>query len=129
MGRTFLDHVDLRVESFERSLPLYDALFLALGMGRIWRSERWVGYGYAEVEVPFFAITEEAGHRGNHNRIAFAAETKETVDLVGQAIRAAGGQGIEGPEFCPEYHAGYYAVFFEDGDGNRFEVCCHSAQG
>ncbi len=129
MAGTFLDHVDLRVADFERSLPRYDALFEALGMGQTWRSARWVGYGCAAMEVRFFAITEKADHRGKHNRIAFAAETKEAGDRVGEAIRAAGAREIEGPKFCPEYDPGYCAACFEDDDGNRFEVCCHSAQG
>jgi hypothetical protein len=27
-------------------------------------------------------------------------------------------------ELCAEYSPGYYAVFFEDPDGNKLEICC-----
>lgn len=124
----FFDHVDLRVTDLARSLPLYDALFTALGMRRIWQNEHWTGYGYGPMEIPFFGVTQAADQRGSLTRIAFAADTREEVDRAGAAIRAAGALAIEGPEFCPEYHPGYYAVFFEDQDGNRFEVCCHTAE-
>ena len=30
---------------------------------------------------------------------------------------------IEGPGIHPEYGDDYYAVFFEDPDGNRYEIC------
>ena len=39
--------------------------------------------------------------------------------------RAAGARNIEGPEVYEE--PGYYAVFFEDPDGNKLEVCYRTA--
>jgi predicted lactoylglutathione lyase len=46
------------------------------------------------------------------------------VDNITELVRQIGGQNIEGPEICTEYSPGYYAVFFEDPDGNKLEVCC-----
>jgi hypothetical protein len=43
---------------------------------------------------------------------------------VAALVRKIGGQNLEGPEICAEYSPGYYAVFFEDPDGNKLEVCC-----
>lgn len=128
MAGKFIDHVDMRVQDFRISLPLYDTFLGALGLRRVWENERWAGYGYAPMETPFFALTQEPSHRGTAARIAFAADTKAEVDAVGAAIRDTGARSIEGPAFCPEYHPGYYAVFFVDPDGNRFEVCCHDAE-
>jgi predicted lactoylglutathione lyase len=34
---------------------------------------------------------------------------------------------VEGPEYCHDYTSGYYAVSFEDADGNKWEVCCRNA--
>src|SRR5207237_9783520 len=73
--------------------------------------------------VPFIALNEEPGHRGNSNRIAFRAESDEEVDRLGEIVRQAGARNVEGPEYCHEYTPGYYAVFFEDGDGNKWEIC------
>lgn len=127
MPGRFIDHVDLRVRSFTASGPLYDAFLGALGMHRVAESSRWIEYGYQPMAAPYFALTEEPGHQGSASRIAFAADSRGEVDRVGAAIRDGGWRQIEGPDFCPEYHPGYYAVFFEDPDGNRFEVCCHTA--
>ena len=69
----------------------------------------------------FFGVTESAGHVANENRIAFWAETDAEVDRVAEVARLAGARNLEGPL---AHAPGYYAVFFEDPCGNRFEVCC-----
>ena len=43
-------------------------------------------------------------------------------------IRDAGAQVVEGPEYNAEYTPDYYAMFFEDEDGNKREVCCRTAR-
>ncbi len=71
-------------------------------------------------------MNEEPGHRGNANRFAFWADSEEEVNRLGEIVRAAGAQKVEGPEYCAEYTPGYYAVFFEDTDGNKWEICCRN---
>jgi len=123
----FIDHVDLRVRSARAATPFYDAFFGALGLRRMTADDvAWVEYAYADGTTPYFALTSEAGHRGNANRIAFAADSRVEVDQAWAAVRDTGAVAIEGPGLCPEYDPTYYAVFFEDSDGNRFEVCCHA---
>lgn len=126
----FIDHIDLRVRSLVRARPFYDAFLGALGLHRITGDDalEWAGYAYGHEEpisTPFFGLMPDPGHLGNATRIAFAADSRAEVDTVAAAVRAAGAAAVEGPELCLEYHPTYYAVFFEDGDGNRFEVCCH----
>ena len=67
------------------------------------------------------SINEEPGHRVNVTRFAFWADTEAEVNRLGAIIREAGAQKVEGPEYCHEYTPGYYAVFFEDADGNKWE--------
>ena len=55
------------------------------------------------------------------------AETRGQVDRVAKIVREAGGQNLEGPQIWPEYRPGYYALFFEDPDGNKLEVCCRGS--
>jgi catechol 2,3-dioxygenase-like lactoylglutathione lyase family enzyme len=126
MKARYLDHVDLRVKDYERAAEFYGRLLPALGF-TVNRSDKEWGTFYSlggNQSSAFFGFTADPEHRPNGNRIAFWAETRFEVDQIGQLVHEIGGGNLEGPELCPEYSPGYYAVFFEDPDGNKLEVCC-----
>jgi catechol 2,3-dioxygenase-like lactoylglutathione lyase family enzyme len=119
------DHIDLRVRDRVRAQKFYSQILPALGFTRDRSEEEW-GAFYAgdEKQVAFFAFDENKKHSPNENRIAFWADSREEVDRVAEIVRRAGGRNLEGPQVWPEYSPGYYALFFEDPDGNKLEVCC-----
>ena len=130
MNSHSFDHVDLRVSSFAEARKFYDVFLPALGFPGIRAEEIEVCY-YAEGDrkmVPFIALNEKPDHRGNANRIAFRADNEEEVNRLGAIILQAGAHHVEGPEYCHDYTPGYYAVFFEDADGNKWEICCRNAR-
>jgi len=124
MSTRLFDHIDLRVKNREAAQRFYGRILPAIGF-RVDKSGAKWGLFEAEgkVAVDFFGFTEEAEHQPNGNRIAFWAPSREAVDKVAELVGPAGGKNIEGPELCVEYSPGYYAVFFEDPDGNKLEVC------
>ncbi|MEO6872457.1 MAG: VOC family protein [Chthoniobacterales bacterium] len=100
------DHFDLRVSDFAEARKFYDVFLPALGFPKIRAAETEVSYS-AEGEhktTPFIGLNEEPGHRGNANRFAFWADTEEEVNRLGAIIREAGGQNVEGPEYCHSTH-------------------------
>jgi glyoxylase I family protein len=129
-----IDHLDLVVSSFERSLDFYRGLLRPLGYVREGeiageRGERVVylnrvgGDGSISVrerlsdahEIPFdrYAI-------GIHH-IAFAAASRAVVDERAAWLREHGATIDSGPgEY--DYTPGYYAVFFYDPDGIKLEI-------
>jgi catechol 2,3-dioxygenase-like lactoylglutathione lyase family enzyme len=126
MKTRYLDHIDLRVKNFEQAREFYRRLLPALGF-TVDRSDSDWGTFYSlggNQPSAFFGFTVDPEHRPNGNRIAFWAESRSKVDEIGQLAREIGGGNLEGPELCAEYSPGYYAVFFEDPDGNKLEVCC-----
>jgi catechol 2,3-dioxygenase-like lactoylglutathione lyase family enzyme len=117
-------HVDLRVTSMEEALPFYEALLPALGFTQRYHSEEWKVWGAHEPPLPataYFGITETPGHVPNENRIAFWAADPAEVDRVAAVVEGAGGRDLSGPKRMP-YGPDYYAVYFADPCGNRFEV-------
>jgi catechol 2,3-dioxygenase-like lactoylglutathione lyase family enzyme len=58
--------------------------------------------------------------------IAFPARDTSTVDAFHGAATTAGYRDNGPPGERPEYHAGYYAAFVLDPDGNNVEVVCHN---
>ena len=120
MKRRF-DHVDLRVPRLAEVAAFYEALLPVLGFSRRVAVEGWLQFEATDGAVTeFFGVTESPGHVPNENRVAFWAESAVEVDRVAAVAARAGARNIEGPM---DYQAGYYAVFFEDPCGNRFEVC------
>ena len=116
-----IDHIDLRVPDLKNAESFYGSLVPALGFTRKVQVEDWLQFEAADGEITeFFGVTESPGHIANENRIAFWAESNDRVDALAEVARKAGAQNMEGPM---PYEAGYYAVFFEDPWGNRFEIC------
>ena len=123
------DHVDLRVSDFAKVRALYDALLPAMGYSRISEDAQTICYyhpGDSRAKA-FFGIDVDAEHRPNGTRIALRAAGRDEVDRLAEVARAAGAQAFEPPHLCTEYSPLYYATFFEDGDGNKFEICFREA--
>jgi len=117
-------HIDLRVRRFADVEAFYRAILPLVGFTDEWSGKTFKGFS-SEGEPPdcsAFGFTEDPNHQQNGNRIAFWADSPELVDRIGAVIREAGGKNIEGPGPCPEYSDSYYAVFFEDPNGNKLEV-------
>jgi predicted enzyme related to lactoylglutathione lyase len=126
MKTRHLDHIDLRVKDFARARKFYGALLPALGFTCDRSDDDWGTFYAVGRDQPseFLGFTADPNHQPNGTRIAFWAETREEVDAFAGIVRKAGGKNLEGPELCPGYSPGYYALFFEDPDGNKLEVCC-----
>jgi len=121
------DHVDLRVRSLSEARPFYEALLPALGFTRDVRIEGWLQFESDDADgvTEFFGVTESPEHRPNECRVAFWADSTSEVDKLAEIAVRAGARNIEGPgyEIPQPGETGYYAVFFEDPCGNRFEIC------
>lgn len=116
-------HIDVRVHSWEQARPFYENVLHALGFCRTFHTEQWNVFA-AEGElpsVPYFAVTEDAGHQPNANAIGFWAEHREEVDRIAELVTRYGGTVTDGPRLFP-ISPTYYAVFFRDPCGNAFEM-------
>jgi predicted lactoylglutathione lyase len=118
------DHVDLRVSDLAEVRALYDALLPAMGCSRLQEDGKNINYYIeaADRSQPFFGLMTDHRHRPNGSRVAFRAVSRDDVDRLADIARAAGARSMEGPE---NYGGSprYYAVFFEDADGNKLEIC------
>lgn len=126
MKTRHFDHIDLRVKDMAAARPFYTRILPELGLTCDRSDDTW-GTFYApggDRPSAFFGFIEDAQHQPNGTRIAFWAETREEVDRFAGIVREAGGRNMEGPMLCSEYSPGYYALFFEDPDGNKLEICC-----
>lgn len=127
----YFDYIDRRVKDRAIAQKFYSQLLPALGFARDESGEVWGAFQVPESDGKareFFGFTEDPNHRPNESRIAFWADTRAQVDQIARIVRDARARNIEGPQIWTEYTPGYYAVFFEDPDGNKLEVCCRERQ-
>jgi len=122
-----LHHIDIHVRNIDVAQTLIDALAEHIGYRRITSSDEpeepgFVGYETATGGRPRFGLIPDLASLPGSTRVAFAVETRGQVDAAARVARAHGARAIEGPGLHPEY-GDYYAVFFEDADGNKFEIC------
>ena len=124
------DHIDLRVRDLVEAEPFYAKILPALGFPIRIQEKACVSYDSItdHPKPECVNLVEDRDHVPNRTRIAFWRDTREAVDAFAAVLKESGARAIEGPELCTEYSPGYYAVFFEDPCGNRFEVCCRVAQ-
>jgi catechol 2,3-dioxygenase-like lactoylglutathione lyase family enzyme len=115
-------HIDLRVRDIEAAVAFYDQLLPELGFTRRFFSEEWKTYATTDPlpSTAFFALTLDADHRPNANRIAFWVASRAEVERLAEVAGRAGA-ALSGPKHLP-YSPGYYGVFFADPSGNELEV-------
>jgi catechol 2,3-dioxygenase-like lactoylglutathione lyase family enzyme len=123
------DHVSLGVADLDRAAAFYDAALAPLGLVRLWRVARAVGYGPPgwTGEAPFAAVLggQEARAPGRGFHLAFAAPDRDAVDRFHAAAIAHGGVDEGPPGIRETYNPGYYAAFVRDPDGHRLEAVVH----
>ncbi|MCY1425871.1 Glyoxalase-like domain protein [compost metagenome] len=121
--QSFISHISIGTNDFDRAKAFYDAVLPALGCRQIMAHPGAVAYGR---EYPEFWVQTPIDGRpasvGNGTHVGFLAETPEAVHAFYQAALAAGAtdEGAPGPR--PEYGEPYYGCFVRDLDGHKIEA-------
>ncbi|TFF21931.1 VOC family protein [Jiella endophytica] len=114
LGRLF-DHVHIRVRDLAASRRFYEAVLGALGHSIESHGEDfWCDEFYV-------SATEDSV---SQLHFAFKASDREAVAAFHAAGLAVGGRDNGGPG-VRNYHAGYFAAFLLDPDGNNVEAVHH----
>lgn len=135
-----IDHIEITVRDMDAAVPFYDRLLPLLGFdlsnrsfARIERHDKQVvSYEHPRLS---FAITSPrsalAGDAVNRRRpgalhhLAFRAASRAEVDRLHLELEAIGATIVAAPKEYPEYTpAGYYALYFKDPDGLKYEIVC-----
>ena len=129
-----IDHLDLVVSDFDRSLAFYSELLAPLGYVNQSEIEGERGEKVVYIGRPggfgSLSIREKQSdaHEAPYDRyaigihhICFSAANRARVDERARWLRAGGHEIESGPEEYG-YTPGYYAVFFYDPDGIKLEI-------
>jgi catechol 2,3-dioxygenase-like lactoylglutathione lyase family enzyme len=117
-----VDHLWIRVSDLGASTSFYELVGPAAGF-RV-GGEHADRTRFACVSGSFSVVRGD--EPTEHVHLAFSASDNETVDRFHRDTTAAGYRDNGRPGERPIYHAGYYAAFVLDPDGNNIEVVNHN---
>jgi hypothetical protein len=115
-----MHHIDVHVTDLAATRPLLEAVFPLVRYELRSEDDGFVSYWRGGVRPSIGFIEDDES--GGTTRLAFAVDSRERVDGAAQAASSNGARYVEGPGLHPEYGDDYYAVFFEDAHGNRYEI-------
>ena len=134
MARGNISHIALSVVDLERSTAFYDRVFEFIGFKRVevpestqqamkTRLQAWVGQGYSISIRPSkreFARRLHDRNAPGFNHLAFAAKDRSDIEKLHELLKQMGATILDAPAEYP-YSPGYFAVYFADPDGLKFE--------
>jgi len=145
MLEPIIDHIQITVKDMSVAEAFYDKLMPLLGFdiqrkgGAVIDEHEFHVIEYAHPRLAF-AITSPrkvfAGDTINRRRpgslhhLAFKVGSRAEVDGLHVELQKIGARIVSAPREYPEYTpAGYYAVFFKDLEGIKYEILCHDPSG
>jgi catechol 2,3-dioxygenase-like lactoylglutathione lyase family enzyme len=135
-----IDHIQITVKDMEIAVPFYDKFLPLLGFDvqrKVSATIEEHDFHVVEYTHPrlAFALTsprkgfvDETVHRrkpGALHHLAFKAESRAEVDRLHSELKEIGATIVSEPRLYPEYGPNYYALFFKDPDGIKYEIVCN----
>jgi catechol 2,3-dioxygenase-like lactoylglutathione lyase family enzyme/heme-degrading monooxygenase HmoA len=119
-----LHHIDVHVGDLKATKRLFGALAPAIGyrLRADADNDDFAGYEPVNGGCPRVGFEQTERYGSGMMRLAFGVESREAVDAAARIASESGARNLEGPSLHPEYGDDYYAVFFEDADGNLYEI-------
>lgn len=131
-----LGHLGVNVQDLPRAKAYYDTLMPLLGFEPYLSAADQFAYrpaGGKPGTYLFFYPAVEPGSYSRHcpglQHLAFMVKSRAAVHAVHAQVQALRSLVIHAPQEFPQYHPGYYAMFWQDPEGFMLEVVCHRDQG
>lgn len=135
--KPIIDHIQITVKDLKVAERFYDKLMPILGFdlnnkvkGRIAEHEfDVIEYIHPMLTIGFNssrkAFKNDSIHRrkpGSLHHLAFKASSCAEVDRLYIKIKETGAEIVDPPKFYPQHGERYYALFFKDFEGIKYEV-------
>jgi catechol-2,3-dioxygenase len=134
--QTMLGHLGVNVQHLAQAKAYYDDLMPLLDFEPYLSAADQFAYrpagGKPGTYLFFYPALEEerySRHRPGLQHLAFMVKSRAAVHMVHAKVQELGSSVIHPPQEFPQYHPGYYAMFWQDPEGFMLEVVCHRDQG
>ena len=135
--KPIIDHIQITVKDLKIAEPFYDKFLTILGFDMNLKSKGTVAAHECDV-VEYFhplftlginspreAFKGDSIHRrkpGALHHLAFKAVSCAEVDKLYLQIKEIGANIVDKPKFYPQHGENYYALFFKDLEGIKYEI-------
>jgi catechol 2,3-dioxygenase-like lactoylglutathione lyase family enzyme len=135
-----IDHIEITVKDMNVAVPFYDKLLPLLGFdvhrrGNVVMEEHEkhvvqyehprLGFAITSPRTAFAHDTINRRKPGALHHLAFKATSRAEVDRLHSELKKIGATIVSAPREYPEYlPPGYYALFFKDLEGIKYEIVC-----
>jgi len=139
-----IDHIQITVKDLSVAVPFYDKFLPLLGFdieSKVSAVIEEHDFHVVEYTHPLlaFAITspraafvDDTINRrkpGALHHLAFKATSRAEVDRLYLELKQVGATIVNNPKLYPEYGPDYYAIFFKDLEGIKYEIVCNEHDG
>jgi catechol 2,3-dioxygenase-like lactoylglutathione lyase family enzyme len=137
--KPIIDHIQITVKDlanaelfYDRLLPILGLILTAKSKGRVAKHEFDVVEYYHPLLIfginsPRESFKDDIIHRrkpGALHHLALRQKSREEVDRIYERIKGIGANIVEEPKFFPQHGESYYALFFKDTEGIKYEIVC-----
>jgi len=135
--KPIIDHIGITIKDLKVAEAFYDQLMPILGFDIDQKSKGSVpAHEFDVVEYfhpllifainsPRQAFKSDTIHRrkpGALHHLAFKATSCEEIDQLYPQIKAIGANIVDPPKYYPQHGESYYALFFKDLEGIKYEI-------
>ena len=135
-----IDHIQVTEKDMKTAEPFYDKLMPILGFSVenkvsavIEEHDLYVveylhpqyDFGICSPRTAFVDNTIHRRKPGALHHLAFRAQSRVEVDRLYSQIKAIGANIVHEPRIFPEHGDNYYAFFFKDLEGIKYEIVCN----
>jgi catechol 2,3-dioxygenase-like lactoylglutathione lyase family enzyme len=140
-----IDHIQITVKDMSVAVPFYDKLLPLLGfdpqrkVSAVIDEHEFHVVEYTHPRLAFAITSPRKAFEGDTinrrkpgalHHLAFQASSRAEVDRLHAELKRIGATIVSPPREYPEYTPpGYYALFFKDPDGIKYEIVCHAQSG
>jgi catechol 2,3-dioxygenase-like lactoylglutathione lyase family enzyme len=129
-----LGHLGINVDDLATAKAYFDAIMPGLGYEEFFATAEEFSYRPVDGKPGTFLFfypaerTVEVDHTASGlQHLAFIVRTRDDVHAVHDLVVSLGDEVLHPPQEFPQYHPGYYAVFWLDRFGHMLEAVCHTA--
>jgi catechol 2,3-dioxygenase-like lactoylglutathione lyase family enzyme len=140
-----IDHIQITVKDMTTAVPFYDKLLPLLGfeiqnkVSAVIEQHEFHVVEYTHPRLTFAITSPRSAFVGDTinrrkpgalHHLAFQAESRAEVDRLHSELNGIGATIVSPPREYPEYTPpGYYALFFKDLEGIKYEIVCTKHDG